>query len=92
MDLSVEVYFSAGAVRLLEPGVAERLRPGTHAKTVLDSMREAVEHGARFYACSDALKAHGLEDRPLIPECSGRGGAVQFVLRAADPRWRTLVF
>ena len=92
LDWRVEVYFSARSVLLLQPGVAERLRPASHPKTVLDSMREAVAHGAVFYACPDALRAHGLESRPLIAECTQRGGAVQFMARVGDPRWRTLVF
>jgi predicted peroxiredoxin len=93
MELPVEVYFSARAVRLLAPGVAASLRASErYPKTVLDAMREAASHGARFYACSDALDANGLADTELIAECCGRGGAVQFIARAADLRWRTLVF
>lgn len=92
MDLPVEVYFTAASVRLLVPGVAAVLRPSAHLKTVLDSMREAAAHGACFFACSDALRAHGLESATLIPECTGRGGAVQFMARAIDLSWLTLVF
>lgn len=93
MDLAVELYFSAGSVRLLAPGVAAGLRAGDDpARTVLDAIRDAVAHGARLYACSDALAAHGVDPATLIPECHGHGGAVQFMLRAADRRWRTLVF
>ena len=93
MDLQVEVYFSARSVLLLKPGVAQGLRASdTHDKTVLDAMREAVAHGAVLLACTDALHAHGMTRDALIPECSGHGGAVQFVSRACDPVWRTLVF
>lgn len=93
MDVPVEIYFTAASVRLLRPGVAEHLRASAHyPKTVLDAMREAVSHGARLLACTDALHAHGLDPKALIPECSGRGGAVQFMARASDLRWRTLVF
>ena len=93
MDLQVEIYFSARSVRLLQPGVAEQLRASPyHAKTVLDAMREAAAHGAVLYACTDALHANGLSRDKLIAECSGHGGAVQFMARAADPAWRTLVF
>ncbi len=93
MDWPVEIYFSARSVLLLAPGAAERLQPSpSHPKTVLDSMREAAEHGAVFYACPDALRAHGLDGRPLIAECTRRGGAVQFMARVGAPRWRTLVF
>jgi len=93
MDLQVEIYFSARSVLLLKPGVAEGLRASaTHDKTVLDAMREAVSHGAVLLACTDALHANGMTRDQLIAECSGHGGAVQFVTRACDPAWRTLVY
>ncbi|WP_231637947.1 hypothetical protein [Piscinibacter sakaiensis] len=92
-DTPVEIYFAAASVRLLAPGVAAGLRadPG-HPKTVLDALREAVGHGAVLYACTDALRAQRLDGSPLIPECTRRGGAVQFMARACDLRWRALVF
>ena len=90
MDVPVEIYFTARSVHLL---VAEQLRASARFdKTVLDAMREAVSHGVRLLACTDALHAQGLDPQRLIPECSGHGGAVQFMARAADLRWRTLVF
>lgn len=97
LELPVELYFTARCVRLLVPGVAEGLRasqaePRPHPKTVLDAMREALDHGARFFACSDALQAQGLTLPMLMPECSGHGGALQFAARAGDRRWRALVF
>ncbi len=93
MDVPVEIYFTARSVHLLVPGVAERLRASErHDKTVLDAIREAVSHGARLYACTDALHAQGLDAANLIPECAGHGGAVQFMARATSLRWRALVF
>ena len=97
LELPVEIYFTARCVRLLLPGVADGLRasqaePVAHARTIADAMREAREHGARFYACSDALAAQGLTLQMLTPECSGHGGALQFAARAGDMRWRALVF
>jgi predicted peroxiredoxin len=92
LDLPVEIYFTARSVLLLRPGVAAELHASTHTKTVYDGLREAVSHGAVLYACSDALHAAGLDAVPLIPECTRRGGAVQFMVRATDLRWRTLVF
>lgn len=93
MDTPVEIYFTARSVHLLMPGVADGLRASTfHDKTVGQAMREAVAHGAKLYACTDALHAQGLDRAQLIPECAGHGGAVQFMARASDLRWRTLVF
>ena len=93
MDLQVEIYFSARSVLLLKPGVAASLRASPmHDKSVLDAMCEAVAHGAVLLACTDALHANGLTRDGLIAECGGHGGAVQFMARACDPAWRTLVF
>ena len=92
MDVPVEIYCTAGSVRLLVPGVAEGLRAAHHQKDVATAMREAVGLGVRLLACTDALRAHGIDPHGLIPECSGHGGAVQFMARAANLRWRTMVF
>lgn len=93
MDMPVEIYFTAASVRLLVPGVADTLRASARVgKTIGDNIREAVEHGAVLFACTDALHAQGVDAARLIPECTRRGGAVQFMARAADLRWRTLVF
>lgn len=93
LEVPVEIYFSARSVHLLVPGVAERLRASNHFdKTVLQAMQEAHDHGARFFVCTDALHAQGLRGTPLIAACSGHGGAVQFMARACDLRWRALVF
>ncbi|MDO5625411.1 MAG: DsrE family protein [Pseudomonadota bacterium] len=93
MEAPVEVYFTARSVHLLVPGTADRLRASAHFdKTIGETMREAHAHGAQFFACTDALHAHGIDPQALIPECRGHGGAVQFMARALDARWRTLVF
>lgn len=93
MDVPVEIYFTARSVLLLKPGVAAGLRGSERvSKTVLDALREAVQHGAVLLACTDALHAQGLDHDGLIPECTRRGGAVQFMARVCDPAWRTLVF
>ncbi len=93
MDVEVEIYFTAASVQLLVPGVAAALRASPHhPKTIHDGMREAVALGAKLLACSDALQAQGIAGGALIPECRARGGAVQFMARVCDPRWRTLVF
>lgn len=93
MDVPVEIYFTAASVQLLVPGVADGLRASPRAEHSIGvHLRAAVEHGAVLLACADALRAHGLDGRALIAQCSRRGGAVQFMARACDPRWRTLVF
>lgn len=93
MEIPVELYFTARSVHLLVPGVADRLRAAPEApRCIGDVMRDAAAHGALFFACSDALQAHGLAGTALIAQCRGHGGAVQFMARAASRRWRALVF
>jgi predicted peroxiredoxin len=93
LEVPVEVYFTARSVQLLVPGVAEHLHASERIDTsILDAMRAAVEHGARFLACTDALHGQGIDPHALIPECAGHGGALQFMSRAASLRWRTLVY
>jgi predicted peroxiredoxin len=55
-------------------------------------MRQAHDLGARFLACSDALHAQGITDKLLIPECDGPAGAVAYMARTLDQKWRALVF
>ncbi|HEY1130337.1 MAG TPA: DsrE family protein [Roseateles sp.] len=93
LDMQVEVYFTARAVLLLKPGVAGQLRASDRFdKTIADWMDDALEHGARFFACSDALAAQGLTHEDLIPAARRHGGAVQYASRAAHSAWATLVF
>ncbi len=93
MDVPVEVYFTARSVQLLVPGVADGLHASAHStQTIGEALRDAVAQGAVLLACTMALQAQGLGTQTLIPECTRRGGAVQFMARACDPRWRTLVF
>jgi predicted peroxiredoxin len=91
-DIAVEIYFTARSVELLRPGVALSLRASPQSASVYECMQDAASHGAVFFACSDALGAQHLEASALVPECTRRGGALQFITRAIDPRWRTLVF
>ena len=93
IDSHPPLWRTATSVQLLAPGVAAALRASPRIdKTVLAHMQDAAGHGARFFACTDALVAQGLDGVTLIPEYTGRGGAVQFMARALDLRWRTLVF
>ena len=92
MEVPVEIYFTAASVHLLVPGVAAGLRASPRVdKTIADNLREAVGLGAQLFACSDALHAHGLQAAQLMAGVQ-RGGAVQFMARAIDRDWRTLVF
>jgi predicted peroxiredoxin len=93
MDTEVEIYFTSKSVRLLERGIAERLYPGpARDRTVAEYMAHALEHGAKFYACSQAMAAHGVSTEMLIEGVAGQAGAAAWVGRCMDEDWVTLVY
>jgi len=93
MDCEVEIHFAGSAVKLIEPGVAEILFSSPdRERSVHDFMQDAAGRGVKFLGCQMALRAHGLADRPLIPEYSGAAGAAAFVARTLDPEWSTMIF
>ena len=101
-------FFHAAAVAALDLAGRDLLHRPQHALAAVRCCRRperigtpegglrrlARGRGARRGAvcCSNALHVEGLEAVPLIPECTRRRGAVQFMARAADLRWCTLVF
>jgi uncharacterized protein len=93
MDVEVEIYFTARSVLLLNPDRAMRIFAGQQDKTsILDHMKQARSHGARFLACHDALAAQGLSAEAVQAEVDGFAGAAAFVARALDSDWVTLVY
>jgi len=93
MDVEVELFFSAESVRLLVRGVAESLHSGPRQReSVYAFMRQAAAHGARFYACPQALDERGLTGADLIPEVVGSAGAAAYIARCMDEDWQTLVY
>lgn len=93
LDCEVEVHFSGRATRLLVQGEAAALHAVTGAeKSIYAFMREAANLGVRFIGCEMAVRAHLGADEALIPEYTGNASATDFVLRALDPDWATLVY
>ena len=93
LDLEVELHFSAQSVRLLTPGVADKLYADTRRDTsIAVHMQRAHDHGATFLACASALANEGLRREDLISLVDGLSGATSFQARVCDPAWRTLVF
>ena len=93
MDVEVEVYFTSAAVLLLKRGVAGALHTGPQAReSVYTFMRQASQHGARFFACSQALCEYGLTLADLIAETSGAAGAAAYVARGLDDEWAMAIY
>jgi predicted peroxiredoxin len=93
LDCEVEIHFSGPATRLLVAGVAEQLfsTPDRQA-SIYSFMQQASSHGVRFVGCAMALRAHLAPEEATIAEYDGRATMTDFVLRALDPEWSTLVY
>lgn len=93
MDYEVDVVCAATAGKLMVKGVAETLhvKPGD-PKTVLDWIREAHEHGARFWACPANLDLFEVREEELIAECSGLMGAATMIRDIMDGDCRVLTY
>ncbi|MGA7327121.1 MAG: DsrE family protein [Rhodomicrobium sp.] len=93
MDYEVDVVCTATAGKLLKKGVASaiHIKPG-HPKTVYDWIREAHEHGARFWCCPANLDLFDLTEDDLIPECSGVMGAAHMLNGLMSDEYRVLTY
>jgi len=93
MDYEVDVLCTAAAGTLMHKGVAEKLfvKPGD-AKTVYDWIKEAHEHGARFWACPANLELFDLTEDDLIPECRGLMGAAAMIQDIMEGGCRVLTY
>ena len=93
MDVDVEIYFTSASVLLLKRGIADALATGPRrVATVYSFMQDAARLGVRFYACSQALAEHGLDQNEFIPELTGVAGAATYVARTLDDDWATVVY
>jgi predicted peroxiredoxin len=93
MDYPVDVVCTAAAGKLMFKGVAEKLsvKPGD-PKTVYDWIKEAHDHGARFWACPANLELFDASESDLIPECKGMMGAATMIQGIMDGECRVLTY
>jgi len=93
MDHHVDVLCTATAGKLMLRGVAEKLcvKPG-EPKTVYDWIKEAHDHGAKFWACPANLALFDKSESDLIPECAGVMGAAAMIQDIMDGECRVLTF
>ncbi|HUI94488.1 MAG TPA: DsrE/DsrF/DrsH-like family protein [Xanthobacteraceae bacterium] len=93
MDYEVDVLCTATAGKLMHNGVAQSLvLKAGEPKTVHDWIKEAHDHGARFWACPANLALFDKTERDLIPECRGVMGAAAMIQDIMDGACRVLTF
>ena len=73
--------------------MAEKLfvKPGD-PKTVYDWIKEAHEHGARFWACPANLELYDVSEADLIPECRGMMGTAAMIQDIMEGDCRVLTY
>jgi predicted peroxiredoxin len=93
MDYEVDVVCSATAGKLLRKGVADaiHIKPN-HPKTVYDWIKEAHEHGARFWCCPANMDLFDMTEDDLIAECAGLMGAATMIERIMSGEYRVLTY
>ncbi|MFI5010957.1 MAG: DsrE/DsrF/DrsH-like family protein [Hyphomicrobiales bacterium] len=93
MDYRVDVLCTATAGKLMLRGVAEDLHVKQgDPKTVYDWIKEAHDHGARFWACPANLELFDKAESDLIPECQGLMGAAAMIQDIMEGECRVLTF
>lgn len=93
MDYEVDVVCAATAGKLMLKGVAETLHVKQgHPKTVYDWIKEAHDHGVRFWACPANLDLFDASDGDLVPECSGMMGTADMIERLMGDEYRVLTY
>ncbi len=93
MDYEVDVVCAATSGKLMIKGVAEKLHvKAGHPRTVYDWIKEAHDHGAKFWACPANLDLFEVNESDLIPECDGLMGAATMIQNIMDGEYRVLTY
>jgi len=75
MDYEVAMFFTIDGTQLLKKGVADTVFPKEGGKAVGDYLRDAMEAGVKFYACTASTELHDLIAADLIDGVEMVGGA-----------------
>jgi predicted peroxiredoxin len=78
MDYDVTMFFTIDGILLLKQGVAEDVYPKAGGKSAAEFIREALEAGVNFTACTAATELHDLQVADLIDGVKMVGGAAMW--------------
>ena len=90
MDYDVTMFFTIDGTLLLKKGMAETIYPKEGGKPVGDFLKDAMEAGVKFTACTASMELHGLQASDLIEDVKMVGGAYMWQL--TDDAKTTLTF
>ncbi|RDE11706.1 MAG: sulfur reduction protein DsrE [Candidatus Thorarchaeota archaeon] len=88
MDIDAKVYFLGQALRILKPGVAEKMKLGSFP-SVLDMINATLKAGIPIYVCEASKQMLGWEKVDLIPGLKIVGAATlnDLALEASATMW-----
>jgi uncharacterized protein len=78
MDYDVSMFFTIDGTLLLKKGLAEGVYPKAGGKPVADFIRDALESGVKFFACTASTELHDLQPADLIDGVKMVGGATMW--------------
>jgi predicted peroxiredoxin len=88
MDLTPRVYYLGTGLRILMPGVAEKIKLGSFP-SVAETIKKTLGMGIEIYACEASKRMIGLENVKLIPgpKIVGAGTLNDLALDAGATMW-----
>ncbi|MHA2162806.1 MAG: DsrE family protein [Candidatus Thorarchaeota archaeon] len=88
MDIEAKVYFLGQALRVLQPGAAEKIKLGNFP-SVMDMIKKTLEMGIPIYVCEASKQMLGWEKVEFDPGLKIVGAATlnDLVLEADATQW-----
>jgi hypothetical protein len=88
MDITPRVYYLGTGLRILMPGVAEKIKMGTFP-SVAEMIKKTMDMGIEIYVCEASKQMLGLEKVKLIPgvKIVGAGTLNDLALDAGATMW-----
>jgi hypothetical protein len=88
MDLKPIVYYLGQGLRILKPGVAEKIKLGNFPN-VAEMLQKTLEMGIEIYVCEASKQMLGWEQVELIPgvKIVGAGTLNDLALDAGSTMW-----
>lgn len=89
MDYEVTMFFTIDGTLLLKKGMAETIYPKAGGKPVSDFLKDAMDAGVTFLACTASTELHDLKPEDLIDGVKMVGGAAMWQIAEES---KTLTF
>jgi predicted peroxiredoxin len=78
MDYEVSMFFTIDGALLLKKGAADQIFPKEGGRSAGAYLKDALDAGVRFTACTASMELHGLTKADLIDDVVLVGGATMW--------------